>query len=152
MLFTFDRQALVHPPEDVASFIDNLIKRLIEEGQYYEGPNRRTERRHVVALQVQAMPLGNDLQPAGQGFVTTTKDISRKGMAVIHFESIESPFLAVELTDPDGKKFQGAVEVLRCRSLGPYFEIAGKYVTKIYDPLETVLNGNESRKSATRYF
>jgi hypothetical protein len=111
MLFTFDPKMLVHPPEEISAFIDGLIKRLIEEGHYYDGPDRRTEKRHVVAMQVHARPLS------------------------------DSPLLAIELSDLNGKKFQGAVEIRRCRPVGPYFEVAGEYVTKVYDPLATVPGG-----------
>jgi hypothetical protein len=133
MFFTFDKRAITHPSEDISAFVDGLIRQLIQEGHYYVGPDRRAEHRHAIAISVRAMPLTKDLQPAGEAFVTTTKDISRKGIALIHGVAITSPFLAIELTDLDGKKFQGAVEIRRCRPVGPYFEIAGEYVTKVYD-------------------
>jgi hypothetical protein len=141
MLFTFDPKTLIHPPEEISNFVDGLIKRLIEEGHYYDGPDRRTEKRHVVAMQVHARPLSEDLQPLGPAFVATTKDISKRGIAIIHFEPVTSPLLAIELSDLNGKKFQGAVEIRRCRPVGPYFEVAGEYVTKVYDPSAEVPGG-----------
>jgi hypothetical protein len=135
MLFHFNSRTLVHPPEHISAFIDDLIKRLIEEGHYYDGPDRRKEKRHAVALQVIAMPLTEDLLPAGPAFVATTRDISRNGIAIIHYQPVDSPLLAVQLTDLGGKTFEGAIDLRRCRKIGNYYEIAGQYVTKIYDVL-----------------
>ena len=135
MFFHFDDKKLVHPSEEMAAFVDRLIQRLIEEGLYYDGPDRRTEKRHVVAIPVRAMPLDGNLRPIGTAFLATARDISRRGIALVHSEPLNCALLAVELTDFDGKQLQAAVEVLRCRAIGPYFEIAGTFVTKVYDPL-----------------
>jgi hypothetical protein len=134
MLLTVDTPKLVHSPEKVSAYVDTLIRRMVEEGQYYDGPNRRSEPRYAVALQVWAMPLTSDLQSAGRPFVGTTKDISRSGISLVHYEPVDCPLLAIELTDLDGNKFQGAIEVLRCRQLGSFYEVAGKYVTQPYEP------------------
>jgi hypothetical protein len=133
MLFRFQAKNLVHPPHEMAAFVDQLIERLTEEGLYYTGPDRRSEKRHSVALLVRAMPLDDDLRPAGPAFGATTRDLSQRGIAVIHHEKITSRWLAVELSDFDGNRLEAAVEVLRSRSVGPYFEIGGKFVTKVYD-------------------
>jgi hypothetical protein len=138
MFFHFDDNNLVHPSDEMAAFVDRLIQRLIEEGLYYDGPDRRSEKRHVVAIPVRAMPLDGNLRPAGAGFIATARDISRRGIAVIHSQVLTCPLLAVELADFDGRQIQAAVEVLRCRPVGPYFEIAGTFVTKVYDPLRRV--------------
>lgn len=136
MLFTFPSRSLVRSPKDVEAFVAQLIRRLAEEGLYYAGPNRRTERRHAVALRVRAMPLDDKLQPAGEAFVATSRNISSRGIALIHVEKVTHPYLAVELTDVDGKTFEAAVEVLRCQPQGSYYEIAGQFVTKVYNPFE----------------
>ena len=135
MLFTFTPKKLIHPPEDISTFVDNLIKRLTQEGLYYQGPDRRREPRHAVAIQMSAIPLDDGLQPVGNGFVATTRDISSAGISLIHFDRLDCPFLAVEIAIPRERSFQAAVEVLRCRPIGPYFEVAGKFVTKLYKPV-----------------
>jgi len=136
MFFHFNESDLIHPSEEMAAFVDQLIQRLIEEGHYYDGPDRRSEKRHVVAIPVRAIPLDDNLRPIGPAFMATTRDISRRGIALIHNEMLMCPLLAVELVDIDGKQMQAAVEVLRCRPVGPYYEIAGTFVTKLYDPLQ----------------
>ena len=135
MLFTFTSKKLVHPPSDLKKFVDDLIKRLTDEGLYYQGPDRRREPRHAIAIEVNVIPLDAELQAAGCDFVATTRDISSGGISLIHTESTDCPFLAVEIAIPGERPFQAAVEVLRCSPVGPYFEIAGKFVTKFYKPL-----------------
>lgn len=132
MLFTFTSKKLVHPPSDLKKFVEDLIQRLAEEGLYYRGPDRRWESRHAVAIEVNAIPLDADLQAQGDGFLATTRNISSGGISLICSEQIDSPFLAVEITVPKERPFHAAVEVLRCSPVGPYFEIAGKFVTKLY--------------------
>ena len=112
------------------------LRRLTEEGLYYQGPDHRRESRHAVAIDVNAIPLDADLQAAGSDFVATTRDISSGGISLIHPERIGCPFLAVEIAVPGERPFQAAVEALRCPPVGPYFEIAGKFVTKFYKEME----------------
>src|SRR5205085_1738588 len=121
MLLRFQAKNLVHPPQEMAEFVEQLIRRLREEGLYYTGPDRRSEKRHSIALLVRAMPLDDDLRAAGPAFTATTRDLSHHGIALIHHERINCRFLAVELTDFDGKQLEAAVELLRCRAVGPYF-------------------------------
>jgi hypothetical protein len=134
MRFNFETRTLIHPPAEVAGFVDGLIRQMIEKGQYLNAPDRRAETRHTVAIQVSAMPLGSDLQPIGDPFIATTKDISNASLTLIHFEALTAPLLAIQLKDLGGSVLNSAVEVIRCQPVGPYFEIVGRYVTKIYDP------------------
>jgi hypothetical protein len=121
---------LVHPPEDIAQFVQRLVGRLA----LYRGKERRTIRRHRVAIPVLAVPLDDDLQPAGDSFAAVTRDISTRGLALYHKRPVEAPYLAVELADHEGKKLEAALEVLRCEPVDSFYEIAGKFVTKVYVP------------------
>ena len=80
------------------------------------------------------MPLGDDLQPAGEPFMAMTKDISHASITIIHTEAVTAPMMAVKMTDLGGSVLHSAVEVLRCSPVDRYFEIVGRYVTKIYEP------------------
>jgi hypothetical protein len=127
---------LVHSQDEITAFVEQLIWQFIEQGLYYQGPNRRKEKRHPINVSVRTTPLDENLHPAGDPFITTTRDISNGGIALIHSETVPAPFLAVELKDLEGVWFQAAVEILRRRPVGPFFEIAGKFVVKTYDPLK----------------
>ena len=47
-------------------------------------------------------------------------------------QAVDSSFLVLELTDPDGPKLKAVMEVLRCRPIGRFCEITGEFVTKMY--------------------
>jgi hypothetical protein len=124
----FPASKLVHPAEEIADFVYRLAERLTQ----YRGVERRSEHRYRVAIPLLAMPLDDELKSAGREFAAVTRDISSRGIAMLHLRPVESPFLAVELTDPDGHKLEAAIEVLRCRKVDHFYEIAGKFVTKMY--------------------
>lgn len=127
-VFEFQASKLIHPPEEIAEFVLRLVSRLT----HYEGVERRSQGRHRIAIPLLAMPLDDQLFPVGEGFAAVTRDISSCGIALFHQRWVNSPFLAVELVDPDGQKLEAAVEVLRCQRVNEFYEIAGKFVTKIY--------------------
>src|SRR5207253_10156176 len=117
----------------IADFVEELIAGLIERGRYFVDPDRRAETRHAIAIQVSVMPLGNDVQPVSEPFIATTKDISHASITIVHFERVTAPMLAIKSTDLSGSVLHSAVDVIRCQSVGPYFEIVGRYITKIYE-------------------
>jgi len=127
----FERQVseLVHPPEEIAEFVQRIVGRLT----HYRGKERRGERRHRLAIPLLAVPLNEELQPVGDAFAAVSRDISSRGVALYYTCPVESPFLAVELTDHEGRKLQAAIEVLRCEPVDSFHEVAGKFVTKVYE-------------------
>ncbi len=137
-IFKFGPTHLIHPAQEITQYVECLIAQLADQGLFYRGPNRRSEERHRVALPVTATPLDQHLQPMGDSFVATTRDISNSGISIIHSASVasECQFLAVELCDTDRRFLQAAVEILRRGPVGPFKELAGKFVTKVrrFDP------------------
>jgi hypothetical protein len=126
---------VAHSTQQIAAFVDQLICQFVERGLYYSGPDRRREARHRIAVLVRTTPVDENLQPIGEELIVTTRDISSGGISLIHQERIEAPYLAVELTDLNGTPLRAMVEVLRRRPLGPFFEIAGRFVVKTYAPM-----------------
>ena len=130
LIFQCQANELVHPPEEIAEFVQRIVGRLT----HYRGKERRAIRRHRLAIPLLAVPLDDDLQSAGESFAAVTRDISSRGLALYHSRPLESPYLAVELADPEGQKLQAALEVLRCEPVDSFYEIAGRFVTKVYVP------------------
>ena len=139
MLFEFNGHDLDHPPQEIVEFVQRLISQYTQDGRFAGDNERRSEQRFPIALPVMVRPIGDDLQSAGEPFMAVTKDISTRGIGLLHYEPISSKFLAIRLTDRDGLKLTGAIEVLRCRPVGQFFEVGGKFVTKLYDGLERML-------------
>ncbi len=126
-LFTFEPEQMNRPPEAIAAFVERVIR----HSKYYEGPDSRTEPRYAVRLRVAAVPVDEDLQKIGEPFVAVSRDISGSGIALYHTRDISERFLALELSAPAGDKTYVLLEVLRCRTVGLFYEIAGKFISKI---------------------
>ena len=74
--------------------------------------------------------LDEALQPSGEAFELITRDLSNRGISLIHTQAVQIDHLAVQLTDFQGAKLNAIVKVLRCRAIGSYYVIAGQFVTQ----------------------
>jgi hypothetical protein len=97
---------------------------------------RHGDKRPLDALPVHVTPLDANLQPKGHGFMANTQDVSARGIVLIHYRKVHAPFLAVELPDAVEGRSPSMVQVLRCRAVGPYFEIVGRFVAQMIDASE----------------
>jgi hypothetical protein len=52
-------------------------------------------------------------------------------MSMYHTRRVSEKLLALELTDPANNRLRVVLEVLRCRPDGLFYEIAGRFATKI---------------------
>ena len=121
----FGRRDFLHVPETIAEFIARWF---CEEG--YEGPERRTSRRHRVTTPVVALPIDQGFEPLGDPFMVMSRSISGTGMALVSTRAVTTGFLAVELSTALGKRMQLVMRVLRCRPIHRFYEIGGKFLTK----------------------
>lgn len=135
LLFDFSVHNLDRPPGEIVAFVRRIIGQYGDEGRFVGENERRGEKRFRIALPVIARPLDEELATAGEAFIAVTKDLSPNGIALYHHDAIASRFMAVRLADRNGCKVTGVVEILRCRPVDHFYEIAGKFVTKIYDAL-----------------
>ncbi|HUY93322.1 MAG TPA: hypothetical protein VMV10_31635 [Pirellulales bacterium] len=125
--FSLDPESLARPPQAVADFVERAVR----NSKYYDGPDVRSERRHAVSLRVAAVPVNERLNKIGEGFIAASRDISSGGIAIYHTRGTSERFLALELSAPSGEKMHVLLEVLRCRPVGLFYEIAGRFVSKI---------------------
>lgn len=82
-------------------------------------------------MPVAAVPVDDDLQRIGEPFVAVSRDLSGKGIAIYHTRRISQRYLALELSTPSDEKLHVLLQVLRCRPVGLFYEIAGNFVSKI---------------------
>ncbi len=123
--------ALAHPTllaAPPAPHILELIQTIARQSARY---SRRAEKRYTVTLPVVAVPLDDAGQPAGEPFEAVTRDVSNRGIALIHTAPVQASYLGLDLMDHQGHKLNAILQVLRCRRVGAYYEIAGQFVAKI---------------------
>ncbi len=92
---------------------------------------RRETRRHEFVTPTLAMPVDDQFRAQGETLVVLTRDISTNGASLIHTEQLNANYVALQLTSPGGPALQVVMRVVRCRPLGPYFEVAGPFVTRL---------------------
>lgn len=126
-LFSFEADSLARPPKAIADF----VARAVRNSKFYDGPDIRSERRFPVSLRVAAVPVDERLNKIGEEFIAASRDISSSGIAIYHTRGVSDRFLALELTAASGEKMHVLLQVLRCRPVGLFYEIAGKFVSKM---------------------
>lgn len=112
--------SLVSPPELI-----DFVKRVASE----LGPShdRREHPRHHFTVAVEVQPLDDELNPSGEPFAAVTRDLSAVGIGLLHTRAVLVKFLQVTILAPGGLK-RLTVEVLRCESIGRFYDIGGKFV------------------------
>ncbi len=95
--------------------------------------NRRSEERYYATLPVTVTPVDHKLRSINDGIRMVTRDISSRGLALFSDKPVNTKLLSLEITDRDGHKTLTALmQLLRCQPIGPVYEIAGKFVAKVF--------------------
>jgi hypothetical protein len=122
---SFDRSRLVQPPQAIAEF----LHRLKDESRGRE--DRRQAARCWMVTHVAAVPVDKEFRPVGEPFMAVTRNISTRGLALVHTRAVESELVVVELTTGSGSAIQLVMRVARCRPMGRFYEVAGPFVVRI---------------------
>jgi hypothetical protein len=61
----------------------------------------------------------------------TMANISLGRAALLHTRFVDAPYLAIDFTAAGLELLQVVFKVLRCRSLGPVYEIGGQYISRL---------------------
>ena len=121
----FDRRNLFPPPPEIVAYVERLAAN-------YVGDDRRTTQRRAVTVPVTVIPVNQDLEPTGEAFMAISRDISTDGMSFIHTRNVNDEYLALELVSRDGgDEMQVLMKVLRCETVGRFYEVAGRFVKKL---------------------
>lgn len=108
--------------------IISLVRGLIDDEQRDSITDRRRVHRHPLSVPVIARPIG-DRQMA-DGFVGVTRDISTRGVSFFHTAPVNEHYLSLHFPESRQSTEAVTVEVIRCRKLGPLYEIAGTFLLR----------------------
>ena len=120
---TDNSNQIVCSTDEISQFIDSIDGKV----QSFEGVERRSWRRYVVAIPTLVFRLDDQDKTCGAPMRAVTRDISVGGISIIHSEPIQDERLKLRLFSPSGKTIQAFVDVRRCQPMGNYFEIAGEF-------------------------
>ena len=140
VLFDFDRELVAPPPDALVRF----AQRALNQQDSFAGQERRSEPRHAIAINVLAIPVNEKFERNGEPFMAVSRDISASGIALFHNRDVPSKFLALEISDPWGNPLRLILNVLRTRSLGLFYEIAGRFVMRMDSPQPSAPHPDDS--------
>jgi len=94
------------------------------------GSERGEDKRHAVAIIVPAVAVDEDYRPVAEPTRMLTRDLSASGIGLVHTKPAGERLLALELPSPTGP-VQIVVEVVRCRQIGSFYDIGGRFVARL---------------------
>ena len=75
-------------------------------------------------------PVDEKFNAIGDCFTVVTRDISPKGIGLVHSRRLDQKLLALQMRLAD-EEVNVVVEVLWCRPFGPFEYIGGRFVAKL---------------------
>jgi len=113
------------PPENVQRLVKSLAS-----GEY-SGDDRRRHKRYPVSVPVVAVALASDFRIKDEPVKMTTANVSLGGAALIHTRFVDAPYLALDFTAAGVELMQVVLKVLRVKSIGSVYEMAGEFISQL---------------------
>lgn len=98
------------------------------------GVEKRSSDRHATLSILAAIELDEQLNPVNEPFRTICRNISQNSICLLNDRAIVPPFLALEFDAADKEPMQVLLRILRRRPLGPYQDIGGEFIHKMFRP------------------
>ena len=89
----------------------------------------RKDPRHKLTAEVVVRPVNGAGTIFGEPFRAVTTDISRSGIGFLYSRAVTDKYVCVTFRDGSGTCV--ILEVVRCRPVGPFYEIGGEFVRRI---------------------
>lgn len=113
----------LQPPEDLVDFVARV------GGQLAPSHDRREYTRFYFAVPIRVQPLDDFFRPTGVSFAAVTRDLSAAGIGVLYTKPVKSKYIEITVDFPPDHKIL-TVEVLRCKPIGSFYDIGGRFVNR----------------------
>lgn len=125
-LFAVAAERVHEPPQGMTTYLERLCSRV--EG---DGDRRQTDRVTLLATAL-AIPITAADEPCGEPFKGVVRDASKGGMSLLHTRAVVGERLAVrwQTLASAGRTVTVVMQIDRCRPLGPFYEVAGKFLNR----------------------
>ena len=115
----------LEPPAELVAF----VKRQLRDARVFHGEDRRSEERHPVLVPVLVQPVDEQSHPIGEPFAAATRDISKKGIGLVHSARIDHRLVNLRMS-LGGEELNVVARLVWCEELGPYYYIGCEFVAK----------------------
>jgi hypothetical protein len=124
-LFRAASAELPDPPEAMVGFLERAFEPIdgVDE--------RRQDDRGSLLATLVAIPLSDSFEPCDEPFKAAARDASAGGLSLLHTRAVAADYLALcwpSLASPP-RNIQVVLRVNRRRPMGPFFEVAGTFLT-----------------------
>jgi hypothetical protein len=116
----------IKPPANLVSF----VRRRLRDAHLQRDVDRREEERHPILVSVFAQPVDEQYRAIGEPFALVTRDISEKGIGLVHTEPITDNLLALHMSLA-GEEVNVVVRLCWSKALGPFYYLGGEFVAKL---------------------
>jgi hypothetical protein len=142
---SFDTADLsMHPSASLVAF----VKRQVRNAELFAGPERRADLRQLIVVPAIVQPVDAQCQPIGEPVAMVTRDITAKGVGLVHEEPLWHERVALRI-DPDRLEDTEILiaDVVWNRPLGPFCSIGCEVVARIENsPLTALLQQGHCRE------
>jgi hypothetical protein len=107
-----------------------FAERQVRNVPTYAGPGRRRELRHLLVMPVIAQPVDAHFRPLAAPLAMVTRDLSKRGVCLIHEARLSHERLALRLELDEGDAILVAMVRWR-RPLGPFYSCGCEIVAKL---------------------
>ncbi|MBC8355482.1 MAG: PilZ domain-containing protein [Planctomycetes bacterium] len=121
-----DGDRLHSPPTELVNFVHRLADETLRDHL-----EERRFPRYKLTVEVWVQPVNDDFEPLGEPFTAISRDISAGGIGIMHTRAVRDKHLWLRLVTLGGGTMNVVVEVLRCRSVGMFYDIGAKFVAKL---------------------
>ena len=108
----------------IQQFIDELTTAIDK----WQGLERRAEPRHAIALPVKVTPFDGATRQFGETFQAVTRDVSTRELSILCPHQFAADLILLEFLQPERCRVQVGLKVRRCRPLGPFWDVAGRFI------------------------
>jgi len=109
--------------------VEELLKKLRAAAE--PGKDNRVSARYPVAIPVTVVPIDESGEPIERPFTAMSRDISTSGICILHTRPTNAKQLIIILTIPGKPPAKLNVDVVRCRAIGRFYEIAAKFTSRM---------------------
>ena len=108
-----------------------FVQRQVSQAGPYAGEERRKEPRLLLARAVLVYPADEKFSPCGPSHTMVIRDISPRGLGLVHEEPFDWPLILVRISIPQIEALLGAV-VRWSRPAGPFYAM-GCEIHSLFD-------------------
>jgi hypothetical protein len=117
---------VLKPHANLVSF----VKRQLRDAHLQRDVDRRDAERRPMLVSVVAQPVDEQYRAIGKPFALVTRDISEKGIGLVHSEPIADDLLAIQMSLAD-EEVNVVVRLRWSKAMGPFYYLGGEFVAKL---------------------